>query len=112
RTLPEGTPIDPTAEELSARFAELRQLARIERCTPPAFFLDPAASTTPSSTCAAAPARTSRSPETPFGRCLRDAKGDLARFVYVPSYRGRLLPFAREAVEMARRVRVPQARDT
>ena len=41
-----------------------------------------------------------------FWEVLRDGKGDLARFVYVPSYTVRLLPLDREAVEVRERVRV------
>ncbi|MFP2964096.1 phage portal protein [Myxococcus sp. 1LA] len=41
-----------------------------------------------------------------YWEVLRDGKGDIARFVYVPSYTVRLLPLDKEAVEVRERVRI------
>ena len=104
-TLPEGLPVAPTADEVSARLGELRQLARGERARLDAFF----------DFCCFDHSfvdlrrRTRQDLEVTgnaFWEVLRDGKGDLARLVYVPSYTVRLLPLDREAVEVAERVRV------
>jgi PBSX family phage portal protein len=104
-TLPEGTPLTPPADEVAVRFTELRQLARVERARLDAFF----------DFCCFDHSfvdlrrRTRQDLEVTgnaFWEVLRDGKGDLARFVYVPSYTVRLLPLDREAVEVRERVRV------
>jgi PBSX family phage portal protein len=104
-TLPEGTPLAPPAEEVAVRFGELRQLARAERARLDSFF----------DFCCFDHSfvdlrRRSRQDlevtGNAFWEVLRDGKGDLARFVYVPSYTVRLLPLDREAVEVTERVRV------
>ncbi len=111
-TLPEGMPLTPTAEEVAARFTELRQLARVERARLESFF----------DFCCFDHSfvdlrrRTRQDLEVTgnaFWEVLRDGKGDLARFVYVPAYTVRLLPLDREAVEVRERVRVsPVSFDT
>ena len=81
--------------EVSARFTELRQAARVERarldaffdfaCFDHSFFVD-------------LRRRTRQDLEVTgnaFWEVLRDGKGDLARLVYVPSYTVRLLPLDR-----------------
>jgi len=104
-TLAEGIPLAPTVEEVEARLIELRQLARIERARLDSFF----------DFCCFDHSfvdlrrRTRQDVEVTgnaFWEVLRDGKGDLARFVYVPSYTVRLLPLDREAVEVRERVRV------
>ena len=104
-TLPGGISITPTEEEVSERFAKLRQLARIERARLESFF----------DFCCFDHSfvdlrrRTRQDLEVTgnaFWEILRDGKGDLARTVYVPSYTVRLLPIDREPVEVQERVRV------
>jgi len=99
------TPLTPPAEEVAARFTELRQAARVERARLDSFF----------DFCCYDHSfvdlrrRTRQDLEVTgnaFWEVLRDGKGDLARFVYVPSYTVRLLPLDREAVEVRERVRV------
>ena len=110
-TLPEGTPLTPPAEEVAARFTELRQAARVERARLDSFF----------DFCCFDHSfvdlrrRTRQDLEVTgnaFWEVLRDGKGDLARFVYVPSYTVRLLPLDREAVEVRERVRVSRSAST
>ncbi len=103
--LPEGTPLEPTAEEVAERKRELRQLARIERARLESFF----------DFCCFDHSfvdlrrRTRQDLEVTgnaFWEVLRDGRGEVARLVYVPSYTVRLLPLDREPVEVAERVRV------
>ncbi|MCL2726684.1 MAG: phage portal protein, partial [Polyangiaceae bacterium] len=111
-TLPEGMSLTPSADEVSVRFIELRQLARVERARLESFF----------DFCCFDHSfvdlrrRTRQDLEVTgnaFWEVLRDGKGDLARLVYVPSYTVRLLPLDREAVEVHERVRVsPVSFDT
>ena len=112
KTLPEGMSTTPTAEEVSARFNELRQLARMERAKLDAFF-DFACF---DHSFVDLRRRTRQDLEVTgnaFWEVLRDGKGDLARLVYVPSYTVRLLPLDREPVEVTERVRVsPVSFDT
>jgi hypothetical protein len=99
RTLPEGMSTTPSAEEVSARFTELRQAARVERARLDAFF-DFACF---DHSFVDLRRRTRQDLEVTgnaFWEVLRDGKGDLARLVYVPSYTVRLLPLDREAVEV------------
>ena len=102
---PEGTPLEPTAEEVAERKRELRQLARIERARLESFF----------DFCCFDHSfvdlrrRTRQDLEVTgnaFWEVLRDGRGEVARLVYVPSYTVRLLPLDREPVEVAERVRV------
>jgi capsid portal protein len=89
----------PSAEEVSARFTELRQAARVERARLDAFF-DFACF---DHSFVDLRRRTRQDLEVTgnaFWEVLRDGKGDLARLVYVPSYTVRLLPLDREAVEV------------
>lgn len=112
RTLPEGMSTTPSAEEVSARFTELRQAARVERARLDAFF-DFACFV---HSFVDLRRRTRQDLEVTgnaFWEVLRDGKGDLARLVYVPSYTVRLLPLDREAVEVTERARVsPVSFDT
>jgi capsid portal protein len=112
RTLPEGVSTTPSAEEVSARFTELRQAARVERARLDAFF-DFACF---DHSFVDLRRRTRQDLEVTgnaFWEVLRDGKGDLARLVYVPSYTVRLLPLDREAVEVTERARVsPVSFDT
>ena len=112
RTLPEGMSTAPSAEEVSARFTELRQAARVERARLDAFF-DFACF---DHSFVDLRRRTRQDLEVTgnaFWEVLRDGKGDLARLVYVPSYTVRLLPLDREAVEVTERARVsPVSFDT
>jgi PBSX family phage portal protein len=112
RTLPEGMSTTPSAEEVSARFTELRQAARVERARLDAFF-DFACF---DHSFVDLRRRTRQDLEVTgnaFWEVLRDGKGDLARLVYVPSYTVRLLPLDREAVEVTERARVsPVSFDT
>jgi PBSX family phage portal protein len=111
-SFPEGMALTPSDEEISARFTELCQLARIERARLESFF----------DFCCFDHSfvdlrrRTRQDLEVTgnaFWEVLRDAKGDLARLVYVPSYTVRLLPLDREAVEVRERVRIsPVSFDT
>ena len=102
----------PSAEEVSARFTELRQAARVERARLDAFF-DFACF---DHSFVDLRRRTRQDLEVTgnaFWEVLRDGKGDLARLVYVPSYTVRLLPLDREAVEVTERARVsPVSFDT
>jgi PBSX family phage portal protein len=111
-SLPEGMALTPSAEEVSARFTELRQLARAERARLDAFF-DFACF---DHSFVDLRRRTRQDLEVTgnaFWEVLRDGRGDLARLVYVPSYTVRLLPLDREAVEVRERVRVsPVSFDT
>ena len=111
-TLPEGVPVTPSPEDVAARVTELRQLGRVERARLESFF----------DFCCFDHSfvdlrrRTRQDLEVTgnaFWEVLRDGKGDLARFVYVPSYTVRLLPIDREPVEVSERVRVsPVSYDT
>jgi PBSX family phage portal protein len=110
--LPEGLSVQPTADEVTARHVELRQLARVERARLEAFF----------DFCCFDHSfvdlrrRTRHDLEVTgnaYWEVLRDGRGDLARFVYVPAYTVRLLPLDREPVELRERVRVsPVSFDT
>jgi PBSX family phage portal protein len=104
-TLAEGTNVAPTVDEANARFDELRQHSRVERARLEAFF-DFACF---DHSFVDLRRRTRQDLEVTgnaFWEVLRDGKGDLARFVYVPSYTVRLLPLARDPVEVRERVRV------
>ncbi len=104
-TLPEGTAMAPTGDEVTARLAELRQLARVEKARLESFF-DFACF---DHSFVDLRRRTRQDLEVTgnaFWEVLRDGKGDLARFVYVPSYSVRLLPLDRQPVELRERVRV------
>lgn len=104
-SLPDSTSLTPTAEEVTARFTELQRLARMERARLDGFF----------EFCCFDHSfvhlrRSSRQDLEVTGNAywevLRDGKGDVARFVYVPAYTVRLLPLDREATEIQERVRV------
>ncbi len=101
----DATNSEPTAEEVSARLAELRRLAHAERARLESFF----------DFCCFDHSfvdlrrRTRQDLEVTgnaYWEVLRDGKGDLARLVYVPSYSVRLLQLDRQPVEVSERVRV------
>ena len=103
--LPTGALLEPTPEEVTARTQELRKLARRERgqlevffefCSFDHSFVD-------------LRRRTRQDLEVTgnaYWEVLRNGKGDIARFVHVPSYTVRLLPLDRGLVEVTERVRV------
>ncbi|QVW70514.1 phage portal protein [Myxococcus xanthus DZ2] len=104
-TLPSGTPLRPTDEEVAAHAEEVRQQARVEKARLESFFdfccFD--------SSFVELRRRTRHDLEVTgnaYWEVLRDGKGDIARFVYVPSYTVRLLPLDKEAVEVRERVRI------
>ena len=103
--LPDGAALQPSEQEIADRKQELKQLARIERARLESFF----------DFCCFDHSfvdlrrRTRQDLEVTgnaFWEVLRDARGDVARLVYVPSYSVRLLPLDREPVEIEDRVRV------
>lgn len=103
--LPSGIALAPSQEEVSARLTELRQLARIERARLESFF-DFACF---DGSLVDLRRRTRQDLEVTgnaFWEILRNGRGDLARFVYVPSYTVRLLPLDADAVELKERVRI------
>jgi PBSX family phage portal protein len=95
----------PTPEETNARLEELKRLARAEKgrletffdfCCFDHSFVD-------------LRRRTRQDLEVTgnaYWEVLRDGKGDVARFVYVPSYTVRLMPLDREPTEVREHVRV------
>ncbi|MBK8009809.1 MAG: phage portal protein [Deltaproteobacteria bacterium] len=104
--------LEPTAEEVAARRRELQQLARIERARLESFFdfccfdhsfVDLRRRTRQDlEVCGNA-----------FWEVLRDARGEVARLVYVPSFTVRLLPLDRSPTEVEDRIRVsPVSLDT
>ena len=104
-TLAPGTPLTPTAEESVARLNELRQLARAEKGKLEAFF----------DFCCFDHSfvdlrrRTRQDLEVTgnaYWEILRDGKGDIARFVHVPSYTVRLMPIDTAPTEVNERIRV------
>jgi len=103
--LPAERALAPTDEEIAARRRELLQLARVERAKLESFF----------DFCCFDHSfvdlrrRTRQDLEVTgnaFWEVLRDARGDVARLVYVPSYSVRLLPLDRDPVEVEDRVRL------
>nr|WP_328707262.1 phage portal protein [Citreicoccus inhibens] len=104
-TLPPGTPLRPTEEEVATHAEEVRQQARVEKARLESFF-DFACF---DSSFVELRRRTRHDLEVTgnaYWEVLRDGKGDIARFVYVPSFTVRLLPLDKEAVEVRERVRV------
>lgn len=104
-TLPAGASLSPTPEQAAARLEELRRLARAEKGKLEAFF----------DFCCFDHSfvdlrrRTRQDLEVTgnaYWEVLRDGKGDIARFVYVPSYTVRLMPIDREPTEVQERIRV------
>jgi len=97
--------LDATPEEIAARKEELQQLARIERARLDSFF----------DFCCFDHSfvdlrrRTRQDLEitgNAYWEVLRNAKGEVARLVYVPSHTVRLLPLDRQSVEAPERIRV------
>ncbi len=104
--------LEPTADEVVTRKRELQQLARIERARLESFFdfccfdhsfVDLRRRTRQDlEVCGNA-----------FWEVLRDARGEVARLVYVPSFTVRLLPLDRSPTEVEDRIRVsPVSLDT
>jgi PBSX family phage portal protein len=100
-----GILMEPAAEEVAARTEKLRRLARRERGQLEAFF----------EFCSFDHSfvdlrrRTRQDLEVTgnaYWEVLRDGKGDVARFVHVPSHTVRLLPLDRELSSVTERVRV------
>jgi PBSX family phage portal protein len=103
--LPPDVSAEPTTEKVSARLAEYRQLARAERARLEAFF----------EFCCFDHSfvdlrrRTRQDLEVTgnaYWEVLRNARGDIARFIYVPAHTVRLLPLDPEPVAFTERVRV------
>jgi PBSX family phage portal protein len=97
--------VEPTTEEVAARLAEYRTLSRAERARLEAFF----------EFCCFDHSfvdlrrRTRQDLEVTgnaYWEVLRNTRGDIARFVYVPAHTVRLLPLDREPVAFTERVRV------
>lgn len=103
--LPEDVPVEPTADDVAARRAELKRLARVERARLHSFF----------DYCCFDHSfvdlrrRSRQDLETTgnaYWEVLRDARERVARLVYVPSYTVRLLSLDQVSVEVADRVQV------
>ena len=103
--LTDETPLEPTTEEVAERRRELQQLARIERARLESFF----------DFCCFDHSfvdlrrRTRQDLEVTgnaYWEVLRDAAGEIARLVYVPSHTVRLLPLDQEPVELEDPIRV------
>lgn len=101
----EGEVHDPTPEEITERKRKLRRLARIEKARLETFF----------DFCCHEHSfvdlrrRTRQDLEVTgnaYWEVLRDARGEIARFVYVPAHTVRLLPLDEEPVDIEERVRV------
>ena len=97
--------LQPTADEVTARRGELRQVAQVERARLEAFF----------DFCCFDHSfvdlrrRTRQDLEVTgnaFWEVLRNGRGEVARLVYVPAYTMRLLPLDPAAVELDEQVRV------
>ena len=103
--LAEGTPLQPSAEDVKERVAELRHIAQVERARLEAFF---------DSACfdhsfVELRRRTRQDLETTgnaYWEVLRDGRGDIARLVYVPAHTVRLLPLDVEPTDLEEHVRV------
>ncbi len=103
--LPEGTPLEPTPDEVAARTRELAQLARVEKARLHNFFefacID--------HSFVDLRRRTRQDLEVTgnaYWEVLRDGAGRVARLVYVPSFSVRLLPLDKEPVEIQEQRRV------
>jgi PBSX family phage portal protein len=103
--LAEGTPLEPTPEEIALRTKQLGQLARVEKARLHNFF---------EFSCfdhsfVDLRRRTRQDLEVTgnaYWEVLRDGAGRVARLVYVPSFSVRLLPLDREPIEIIERRRV------
>ena len=103
--LAEDAALEPTDDEVRARRDELALLARIERARLKSFF----DSCTFDHSFVDLRRMTRQDLEVTGNatwECLRDARGRLARFVYVPSFTVRLLALDKEPVEVEDHVRV------
>jgi PBSX family phage portal protein len=103
--LTDETPLEPTTEEVAERRRELQQLARVERARLDSFF----------DFCCFDHSfvdlrrRTRQDLEVTgnaYWEVLRDAAGEIARLVYVPSHTVRLLPLDLEPVELDDHIRI------
>ncbi|GAB5546971.1 MAG: phage portal protein [Sandaracinaceae bacterium] len=103
--LDEDAALEPTEDEVRVRRDELRLLARVERARLRSFF----ESCTFDHSFVDLRRMTRQDLEVTGNatwECLRDARGRLARFVYVPSFTVRLLALDKDPVEVDDRVRV------
>jgi PBSX family phage portal protein len=103
--LPDGTPLEPTPDEVATRTRELAQLARVEKARLHNFFefacfdhsfVD-------------LRRRTRQDLEVTgnaYWEVLRDGAGRVARLVYVPSFSVRLLPLDKDPTEIVERRRI------
>ncbi len=103
--LPEEAELEPSADEIATRRTELERLAKVERARLRSFF----------EFCCYDHSfvdlrrRTRQDLETvgnAYWEVLRDARGRIARLVYVPAFTVRLLPLDGEPTEITDRVRV------
>ena len=99
------TPLEPTPEEIGERRRELVRLARTERARLTAFF----ESCSIDHSFVQLRRRTRQDLEVTgnaYWEVLRNAKGDIARLVYVPAFTMRLLPLDAEPVDATESARV------
>lgn len=103
--LDDDASLEPTDDEIAARRKELGRLARVERARLQSFF----ESCTFDHSFVDLRRMTRQDLEVTgnaYWECLRDARGRLARLVYVPSHTVRLLPLDRDPTDVEDRVRV------
>jgi PBSX family phage portal protein len=103
--LPADAELEPTRDEVKARRRELVQLARAERARLTSFF----ESCSFDHSFVELRRRTRQDLEVtgnPYWEVLRNAKGEVARLVYVPSYTVRLLPLDPQPVDVEESVRI------
>ncbi len=103
--LPADTELEPTPDEIKERRRELVQLARAERARITSFF----ESCSFDHSFVELRRRTRQDLEVTgnaYWEVLRDAKGDVARLVYVPSYTMRLLPLDPQPVDVEESIRI------
>lgn len=103
--LPVDAEVEPTPEEITARRRSLVQLARTERARLTSFF----ESCSFDHSFVELRRRTRQDLEVTgnaYWEVLRNAKGEVARLVYVPSYTVRLLPLDPQPVDVEESVRI------
>lgn len=103
--LPDGTPLEPDAEEIQNRRRELLELARLERARLDAFF----DACCPDCSFVDLRRRTRQDLETTgnaYWEVLRNFRGEVVRLVHVPSQSMRLMPLDREPIDIVERMRV------
>ncbi len=100
-----GQPLEPMPEEVVARRAELVQLARVEKARLASFF----ASCAFDSSFVGLRRQTRQDLEitgNAYWEVLRNGRGEIARFVYVPAYTMRLLPLDPAPVDIKETVHI------